>query len=100
MPQYVIRLVHTSDQCPTSNSKVRERVLKGMPEMPKLAQKLGVKFLAGPLLLGSTHESLAVVEARNVETVDDMMMMVHAHPTLWEAFADAFASVRGLAIHV
>ena len=25
---------------------------------------------------------------------------VHAHPTLWEALGDAFASVRGLAIHI
>ena len=29
-----------------------------------------------------------------------MMYAVHAHPTLWEAMGDAFASVRGLAIHI
>jgi hypothetical protein len=28
-----------------------------------------------------------------------MMFTVHAHPTVWEAMGDAFASVRGLAIH-
>jgi dihydrolipoamide dehydrogenase len=33
-------------------------------------------------------------------TVDDMMFAVHAHPTLWESLGDAFASVRGLAIHI
>ena len=33
-------------------------------------------------------------------TVDDMMFMVHAHPTVWEALGDAFASVRGLAINI
>lgn len=33
-------------------------------------------------------------------TVDDMMYAVHAHPTLWEALGDAYASVRGLAIHI
>ena len=32
--------------------------------------------------------------------VDDMMFMVHAHPTVWEAMGDAFASVRGLAINI
>jgi dihydrolipoamide dehydrogenase len=32
-------------------------------------------------------------------TLDDMMFTVHAHPTLWEAMGDAFASVRGLAIN-
>jgi hypothetical protein len=26
--------------------------------------------------------------------------MVHAHPTVWEAMGDAFASVRGLQINV
>jgi dihydrolipoamide dehydrogenase len=33
-------------------------------------------------------------------TVDDMMNMIHAHPTVWEAMGDAFASVRGLQINV
>jgi hypothetical protein len=29
-----------------------------------------------------------------------MMNMVHAHPTVWEALGDSFASVRGLQINV
>ncbi len=33
-------------------------------------------------------------------TVDDLMAMVHAHPTLWEAMADAAASVRGLTTNI
>ncbi len=33
-------------------------------------------------------------------TVDDMLFAVHAHPTLWEAIGEAFASVRGLAINI
>ena len=33
-------------------------------------------------------------------TIDDMMHMIHAHPTVWEAMGDAFASVRGLQINV
>ena len=45
MPTFVVRLVHTSDQCPTANSKVRDRVLGGAAEIPKLAQDLGVKSL-------------------------------------------------------
>jgi hypothetical protein len=73
MAQYLIRLVHTSDQCPTSNSKVRERVLKGMPEMPQLAAKLGVKFVIGPLVLAAEHESFAVVEADKPEAVQDLI---------------------------
>jgi hypothetical protein len=74
MSQYVVRLVHTSDQCPGSNSKIRERMLKGASEMPKLAQKLGVRFLTGPLVLGSEHASLAVVEAEKIETVEELIL--------------------------
>jgi hypothetical protein len=74
MPQYVVRLEHSSDQCPIANSKVRDRMLKGAPEIPILAQKLGVKFLIGPLILGAEHLSLAVVEAEKAETVQEFIL--------------------------
>ena len=32
-------------------------------------------------------------------TVDDMMAMIHAHPTVWEAMGDGFNSVMGLTIN-
>jgi dihydrolipoamide dehydrogenase len=32
-------------------------------------------------------------------TVDDMMAMIHAHPTVWEAMSDGFNSVMGLTIN-
>ncbi len=51
MPQYVVKLTHTPDQCPMSNSKIRKRLIEGEPEMPNLAAKLGVKIVAGPLAL-------------------------------------------------
>ncbi len=74
MPQYVIRLTHSSDQCPTANAKVRDLFIKGMPAMPQLAEKLGLKFLAGPLILGAEHEGIAIVEADNVEAVQDFVI--------------------------
>ena len=74
MPLYVVRLSHPPDQCPTSNSKVRQMALKSMPDMPRLADKLGIKFLAGPLVLGAEHEALAVVEANSVETVHELVI--------------------------
>jgi len=74
MPTYVVRLVHTSDQCPTANSKVRERVLGGAAEIPSLAGRLGVKIVTGPLVLGSEHEAVAVVEADGAEAVNDFVM--------------------------
>lgn len=73
MPQYFVKLEHSPDQCPSSNSKVRERVLKGHPEIPALAQKLGVKFLAGPLVIGAEHLSIAVVEAEKIEAVQEFI---------------------------
>ena len=41
-----------------------------------------------------------IVAARKAGAIDDMMNMIHAHPTVWEAMGDAFASVRGLQINV
>src|ERR1700730_2377805 len=73
MPQYFVRLEHTSDQCPSANSKVRERMLKGAQEIPQLAQKLGVKFIVGPLVLGAEHMSVVLVETEKIETVQEFI---------------------------
>src|SRR5579859_5002940 len=73
MPRYFVRLTHTSDQCPTASSKVRERVLGGAAQIPQLAERLGVKMVIGPLVLGSEHESVAIVEAQGVEAVNDFI---------------------------
>ena len=74
MPQYVIRLTHPPDQCPTANSKTREMFIKGAPELPQLAQRLGLTFLAGPLILGAEHDGIAVVEADKLETVQEFIL--------------------------
>jgi dihydrolipoamide dehydrogenase len=57
---------------------------------------LGVHII-GPLATEVIAESVAALQLE--ATIDDMMFTVHAHPTLWEAMGDAFAAVRGLAIH-
>jgi dihydrolipoamide dehydrogenase len=49
--------------------------------------------------LASEVLSEAVTALQLEATLDDMLFTVHAHPTLWEAMGDAFASVRGLAIN-
>jgi hypothetical protein len=74
MSLYVVKLQHTSEACPSANAKARERAIKGAPEIPKLAQKFGIKFVAGPLILGSTHESIAVVDADRIETVEEFIL--------------------------
>jgi hypothetical protein len=37
--------------------------------MPGLAQRLGIRIVAGPFVLGSEHDGLTIVEADRVETV-------------------------------
>ena len=58
---------------------------------------LGIHII-GPLATEILAEATAVLHLEG--TIDDMMNMIHAHPTLWEAMGDAFASVRGLQINV
>src|SRR5713101_1088119 len=69
MPTYVIRSQHSANECPSANAKVREVVVKGAPQIPEVAAKLGVKVVIGPLILGSEHESVAVVESATIEKV-------------------------------
>jgi dihydrolipoamide dehydrogenase len=58
---------------------------------------LGIHII-GPLATEILAEAAAVLNLEG--TIDDMMNMMHAHPTVWEAMGDAFASVRGLQINV
>jgi len=57
---------------------------------------LGVHAI-GPLATEILAEPVAALQLE--ATIDDMMFTVHAHPTVWEAMGDAFASVRGLSIN-
>ena len=57
---------------------------------------LGVHII-GPLATEILAEAVTALQLE--ATVDDMMAMVHAHPTVWEAMGDAFAAVRGWSIN-
>ena len=63
----------------------------------KYGEVLGIHII-GPLATEILAEAATVLQLEG--TVDDMMNMIHAHPTVWEAMGDAFASVRGLQINV
>ena len=63
----------------------------------KYGEVLGIHII-GPLATEILSEAAATLNLEG--TIDDMMNMVHAHPTVWEAMGDAFASVRGLQINV
>jgi len=57
---------------------------------------LGVHII-GPLATEILAEAATVLHLEG--TIDGMMNMMHAHPTVWEGMSDAFASVHGLQIH-
>jgi dihydrolipoamide dehydrogenase len=63
----------------------------------KYGEVLGIHII-GPLATEILSEAAATLNLEG--TIDDMMHMIHAHPTVWEGMGDAFASVRGLQINV
>jgi dihydrolipoamide dehydrogenase len=63
----------------------------------RYGEVLGIHII-GPLATEILSEAATVLNLEG--TIDDMMNMMHAHPTVWEAMGDAFASVRGLQINV
>lgn len=68
MEQFAVIMTHPPDQCPTANETIRKHFLKGAAEIPNLGKKLGVEFLAGPLIT-TEHKSVSIVKAKNVEAV-------------------------------
>jgi dihydrolipoamide dehydrogenase len=58
---------------------------------------LGVHII-GPQATEIVAEATTALQLE--ATVDDLMATVHAHPTLWEAMADAANAVRGLTVNI
>lgn len=74
MATYVVRTSHPPDQCPSSNSKVREHVQQAMSKMPQLVEQLGVRLVAGPFVLGNEHEGVIIAEADRIEAVSNLAL--------------------------
>jgi hypothetical protein len=70
---YVIVANHGAEICPTSNAKTRELLLQTGPQIPKIAEKAGVKILAGPYV-NREHSTFAVVEASSGEDLDRFLV--------------------------
>ncbi|MGA7343597.1 MAG: FAD-dependent oxidoreductase, partial [Terracidiphilus sp.] len=62
----------------------------------KYGEILGVHII-GPQATEIIAEAVAVMELEG--TVEEMMFVVHAHPTLAESMLDAYAAVEGMAIN-
>jgi len=58
---------------------------------------LGVHII-GPQATEVIAEAVTALQLE--ATVDDLLAVVHAHPTLWEAMADACSAVRGLTTNI
>ncbi len=63
----------------------------------KYGEILGVHII-GPQATELIAEAATALQLE--ATVDDLMAMVHAHPTLWEAMADGAAAVRNLTVNI
>ncbi len=63
----------------------------------KYGEILGVHII-GPQATELVSEAVTAMELE--ATVEEMMFTIHAHPTLYEALLDGFASVEGMAINV
>lgn len=70
---YVLLADHTAEVCPVSNSKTREMMQKVGPEIPSIAQRTGVKIVAGPYV-NNEHLTVAIVEADKTEPVDRFLV--------------------------
>jgi hypothetical protein len=70
---FVLLAHHTADSCPTSNASTRELLLNTAPHIPDIAQRAGVKILAGPFV-NREHTTTVIVEADKAENVDQFLM--------------------------
>jgi hypothetical protein len=98
MPTFAVIAEHPPELCPTSNAQTRQMMKEGAPQIPQLAQQLGVDILT-LRVFGPDHVVLAVVEANDIEAVRDFMFQsrliqwntttIHATYSLEEALARA-----------
>ncbi len=63
----------------------------------KYGEILGVHII-GPMATELIAEAVTAMELE--ATVEEMMFTIHAHPTVYEALLDGFASVEGMPINV
>src|SRR5438309_1071976 len=75
MEQFALIATHPPDQCPTANETIRKFFLNRSPEMTKIAEKLGVEYLAGPIIT-TEHKSYSIARALedrlSVKTIEDI----------------------------
>ena len=66
--QYVIMAEHPPQLCPSGNAQTRKIVQEGMPQLPALAERLGLNLITANIY-GPDHKILMVAESADIETV-------------------------------
>ena len=75
---FVLLGVHSAEVCPTSNSTTRDLMLETAPEIPGIAERAGVKIVAGPYV-NREHMTVVVLEADSAEAVDQFVLETRLH---------------------
>jgi hypothetical protein len=70
---FVILGDHSADICPLSNAKTKALLMEMGPQIPGIAQRLGVQMVAGPFV-SREHLTVAVVESDSAEAVDEFVV--------------------------
>ena len=73
MSQFVLIQTHTPDLCPLSNEKARKAYGPDPGPTMALAQKLGIKLIAGPMA-SLDHQTFVVMDAPNAEAVREFVI--------------------------
>jgi hypothetical protein len=98
MATFAVIAEHPAELCPTSNARTRRMMKEGAPQIPRLAEQLGIDIVT-LRVFGPEHILLAVVEANDIEAVREFMFQsrliqwntttVHATYSLEEALGKA-----------
>jgi hypothetical protein len=75
---FVLLGVHSPEVCPTSNSKTRDLMLETAPEIPGIAERTGVKIVAGPYV-NREHMTVIIAEADRADDVDRFLVETRLH---------------------
>jgi hypothetical protein len=70
---FVVLGVHSAEVCPNSNAKSKALLLELGPQIPKIAEKNGVKITAGPFI-NREHLTVVVTEAERAEDLDAFIL--------------------------
>ena len=72
MATFAVIAQHPPELCPTSNARTRQLMKDGAPQIPQIAERLGVEIVT-LRVFGPDHVVLAVVEADDIERVRDFL---------------------------